>query len=88
MRKSKLVGLAIATLIVIGVSGCGPKNEPVSDTSTTSASGPDVKTGVKSNVMTDVPSTGSQIPAGGMTLQPKNPNDPRYKPGPGISGAG
>jgi hypothetical protein len=84
--------LWVAILIVlVGVSGagCGSKPAATGD-STTAATGSNNPAGTKINgatVVNQPPADGS-VPAGGIVLKPKNPDDPKFKQDPKLAGGG
>ena len=90
MLMSNKVAIGMAVLMVASVCGCGgPKNEPVTSGSASGAS-PTVVSSPNGKAPKDVsgpPSSAAGIPPEGITIR-TDPNDPKFKPAPGMMGGG
>lgn len=83
----KLYCLYFLALLVV-VAGCGSSDVSANVEQTPSAPGTTPKVGDTVNGTKIVNKPPSEVPAGGIMLQPDNPNDPHFKPDPNLRGGG
>ena len=90
--KSKVSFARALPLVAFLAFGChgsaGPDAAVAQDSATPGAAGVSVAPGKKINGATAVDSPTANIPAGGIVLQPRDQNDPHFKPDPKLSGGG